>query len=290
MSGHQKNLRSEKCSDWLILVFLRKLPFLWKLFTVGACRQPPLFWFRIRKWAQLFVHDGITLFLFVHLLLFFHFQGLSTCYPPFLILDSKMRSIVCTRLYMSSFVYTPLTFLPLLGRPGRDGDMLSPFSEFGFENGLYRLYMIVYVFFRLYTSYFFPLPRGAGDMLSPFSDFGFENRLIRLYFVCTWLYTAFFICTPLTFLPLLGPPGTFLILDSKMSSIVCTSLVQDCIRLFSFVHFLLFFYLFVKRLGTCYPLLFWFWIRKWAQSFVFRYYIIVYIFFCLYFLPFSDYS
>ncbi len=38
----------------------------------------------------------------------------------------------------------------------------------------------------------------------PFSDFGFENELNRLYFVCTRLYTYFFVCTPLTFLPLPG--------------------------------------------------------------------------------------
>ncbi len=80
----------------------------------------------------------------------------------------------------------------------------------------------------------------------PFSDLGFENGVNRLYFVCTRLYTSFFVCTPLTFLPLPGrgwghaiPP--FLILDSKMGSIVCTSFVHDCIRLFSFVHLLLFF-------------------------------------------------
>ncbi len=80
----------------------------------------------------------------------------------------------------------------------------------------------------------------------PFSDFGFENELNRLYFVCTRLYTYFFVCTPLTFLLLLGGWGhaipPFLILDSKMGSIVCTSFVYNCIRLFSsFVHLLLFF-------------------------------------------------
>ncbi len=78
-----------------------------------------------------------------------------------------------------------------------------------------------------------------------FSDLGFENGLNRLYFVCTRLYSSFFVCTPLTFLPL--PRGLetcyppFLILDSKMDSIVCTSFVHDCIQLFSFVHLLLFF-------------------------------------------------
>ncbi len=50
-----------------------------------------------------------------------------------------------------------------------------------------------------------------------------------------------FVCTPLTFLPLSGRAGgmlfpLFLILNSKMGSIVCISLVHDCIRLFSFVH------------------------------------------------------
>ncbi len=50
----------------------------------------------------------------------------------------------------------------------------------------------------------------------------------------------------------LGTCYTFLILDSKMGSIVCTSFVYDCIRLFSFVHLLLFF-LSQAELGTCYP-------------------------------------
>ncbi len=40
----------------------------------------------------------------------------------------------------------------------------------------------------------------------PFSDLGFENGLNRLYFVCTLLYISFFVCTPLTFLPLPGVP------------------------------------------------------------------------------------
>ncbi len=68
---------------------------------------------------------------------------------------------------------------------------------------------------------------------------------------------SFFVCTPLTFLPLpeeagdmLSPP--FLILDSKMDSIVCILLVHECIRLLSFVHLLLF-YLSLNGLGTCYP-------------------------------------
>ncbi len=50
----------------------------------------------------------------------------------------------------------------------------------------------------------------------------------------------FFVCTPLTFLPLperagymLSPP--ILIWDSKMGSIVYISLVHDCIHLFSLV-------------------------------------------------------
>ncbi len=166
---------------------------------------------------------------------------------------------------------------------------------------------------------------------TPFFYLGFENKPNRLYFVSTWLYTSFFVCTPFIFLPLSGrvvgtcyPP--FLILNSKMGSMVCNSLRHDCIHLFSFVHLLLFylslgggwlrtcyslfsdfgfknvlnhlyfvstllytsffvctpltfFYLFLKGLGTCYPLLFWYWIRKWAQLFVFRHYVIVYIFF-----------
>ncbi len=36
-------------------------------------------------------------------------------------------------------------------------------------------------------------------MLSPFSDFGFENALNHLYFICTRLYTSFFISTPHTY-------------------------------------------------------------------------------------------
>ncbi len=162
------------------------------------------------------VHDCLRLFSFVHCLLSYLSQGwgAGTCDPPFLILDSKMGSIVCIL----------------------------------FVHDCIRL-----VFFRLYTSYFSTSPREVGDMLSPFSDFGFENGLNRLYFVSTWLYTSFFVCTHLTFfLPLpegagdmLSPP--FLNLDSKMVSIVCISLVHDCICLFSFV--LLLFYLTLGRGG-----------------------------------------
>ncbi len=54
------------------------------------------------------------------------------------------------------------------------------------------------VFFRLYTSYFSSSPRVAEDMLH-FFDFVFQNVLNCLYFVSTWLYTSFFVCTPLTF-------------------------------------------------------------------------------------------
>ncbi len=39
--------------------------------------------------------------------------------------------------------------------------------------------------------------RGMLPAPSIFSDFRFENGLNRLYFVSTWLYTSFFICTPL---------------------------------------------------------------------------------------------
>ncbi len=95
---------------------------------------------------------------------------------------------------------------------------------------------------------FFPPSRDLRCMSpAPFSDLGFENGLSRLYFVCTRLYTSFFVCTALTFLPLPGGGGRehaiapFLILNSKMGSIVCTSFVHDCIRLFSFVQLLLFF-------------------------------------------------
>ncbi len=112
------------------------------------------------------------------------------------------------------------------------------------QSFLLRLYTIVYVSFLLYTSYFLPLlgPEGTGDMLSPFSDFGFENGLNRLYFVRTWLYTSFL-----------------------------------------FVHLILF-YLPWGGGGRGHATLFWFWIQKWAQSFVLRLYIIVYVFFRLHFL------
>ncbi len=70
-------------------------------------------------------------------------------------------------------------------------------------------------------------------------DFGFENGLNRLYMIV-------YVCRPLTFLPLPGgglgtcnPP--FLILDSKMDSIVYISFVHDCIQLFSFIHLILFY-------------------------------------------------
>ncbi len=121
-----------------------------------------------------------------------------------------------------------------------------PFTDLGFENGLNRLY---FVCTRLHTSFFvctlltfLPLPRGLGTCYPPFSDFGFENGLNRLYFVCTRLYKSSFLCTPLTFLPPLGRGWlgtcyTFLILDSKMGSIIYTSFVHDCIRLFSFTFF-----------------------------------------------------
>ncbi len=81
-----------------------------------------------------------------------------------------------------------------------------------------------------------------------FSDLGFENGPNRLYFVGTWLYMSFLFCRSYTSYfstsPWWGwghaiPP--FLISDSKMGSIVCISLLHDCIHLFSFVHFLFFF-------------------------------------------------
>ncbi len=131
----------------------------------------PLFWFIIRKWAQSIVcislvHDCIRLLSFVHLLLFY-----------------------CS----------PLTFLLFPGW-------------------------------------------GGWDMLSPFSEFGFGNGLNRLYFVSTWLYTSFFVCTLHTFYLSQGGAGypPFLILNSKVGLIVCTSLVHDCICPFLFVHLLLF--------------------------------------------------
>ncbi len=146
-----------------------------------------------------------------------------------------------------------------------------PFSDLGYENGLNRLY---FVCTRLYTSFFvctpltfLPLLGGAGDMLSPFSDFGFKNGLSRLYFVCTWLYTAFFVCTPHTFLPLQGGLGTLLhFFDFRFKNglnrlyFVSTWLYTSFFVCTPLRYF--FFYLFVKGLGTCYPLLFWFWVWK----------------------------
>ncbi len=150
------------------------------------------------------------------------------------------------------------------------------FSDFGFENGLNRLYTIVYVFFRLYTSYFSSSPRGAGDMLS-FSDFGFENGLNRLYFVCTRLYTYFFVFTPPTFLPLpwgLGtgyPPYSDLGFKNGLNRLyfVCTRLYT-----YFFVCTPLTFLPIPGGWGHAIPL-FWFRIQKWAQSFVLRLYTIV---------------
>ncbi len=77
-----------------------------------------------------------------------------------------------------------------------------------------------------------------------------------------------------TYLPLPGGgagdmlSAPFLILDSKMGSIVCISLVHDCIHLFSFVYLLLSTSPRMMGFEHAVPL-FWFWIRKWAQSFVF---------------------
>ncbi len=158
-----------------------------------------------------FVHDCIPLFSFVHLLLFFLSRGvgLGTCYPPFLILDSKMESIVCISfvqdyIQLFSFVHLILFFLSW----GRGGWVHATLFWFWIrkwaQSFVLRLYMIVCVSFRLYISYFSSSPRWAGDMLFPFSDFGFDSGLNRLYFLCTWLYTSFFVCTPYTFLPSLG--------------------------------------------------------------------------------------
>ncbi len=111
--------------------------------------------------------------------------------------------------------------------------MLSPFSDFGFKNGLksfvFRLYMIVYIFFRFYASYFSTSPgRGDGDMLH-FFDFALENGLNRLYtivYVFFPLYTSYFSSSPKGEggLGTCHPP--FLILDSKMDSIVCILFVH----------------------------------------------------------------
>ncbi len=134
-------------------------------------------------------------------------------------------------------------------------------SELGFKNGSKRLYFVSTLctsFFICTPLTFLPLPGGggAGDMLSPFSDFGFENGLTRLYFVSAWfVYIFFSFVRLLLFYLSLGrehaiPP--FLILDSKMGSIICISLVHDCIHLFSFVN-LLFFTSFWKGWGHAIP-------------------------------------
>ncbi len=133
---------------------------------------------------------------------------------------------------------------------------------------------------------------------SPFSDLGFESGLNRLYFVCTRLYTSFFVSTPLTFVPLPGGRG------SGHTIPLFWFWIRKWTQSFVFALYMIVYIFFICTpltflplpgaggggLGTCYPLLFWFWIWKWAQSFVFCYYTIVYIFFCLYFRLFSYYS
>ncbi len=92
-----------------------------------------------------------------------------------------MGSIVCTffvhdciRLF--SFVHLLLFFL---SQGGGLEDMLSPFSDFGFENGHDRLYFVYLTFFLS--------QKGGGALVTcypNFSDFGFENGFNRFYFVC----------------------------------------------------------------------------------------------------------
>ncbi len=73
------------------------------------CMSPaPLFWFRIRKWAQSFVLRLYTIVYVSFRLYTFYFSSPprgagNMLSPPFLILDSKMGSIICTSLY--SIVY-----------------------------------------------------------------------------------------------------------------------------------------------------------------------------------------
>ncbi len=187
--------------------------FLWMKINRGARHlPPPLFWFRIRKWDHSFVHDCVRLFLFVQLVLFFLSQDWWHAIPTFLILDSKMDSIVCISfvhdyIHLFSFVYLLLFFLPL--RKGR-GTCYPLFFWFWIwksaQSFVFFYYIIVYVFFRLYTYYFSNFSwRGWGHAIPSFSDFGFENRLNRLYFVSTWLYTffSFFVRTPLLSLSIL---------------------------------------------------------------------------------------
>ncbi len=133
-------------------------------------------------------------------------------------------------------------------------------------------YMIVYVFFRLYTSYFSTSLRGAGEMLSTPSlilDLKMGSIVcISLVHDCIRVFSfVHLFSTSLWGAGDMLPP--FLILDSKMGSIVCISLVLDCIRLFSFVRRLLH-YLSQGGWGHAIVPLFWFWIRKWTQLFVFR--------------------
>ncbi len=248
------------------------------------CMLPAtLFWFRIRKWAQSLVLclDKIVYFFFRLYISYFSSSpgGLGTCYHPFsdFGFENGLNCLyfVCTQLYTSSFVRTPLTFLPLLGGRGRGEGLGYVIPLFWFwiwkwtQSFVFRLYMIVYSFFRLYTSYF--STSLGGERHATLFDFGFQNGLNHLYFVCTWLYTASLFYTPLTFLRLPGggacyPP--FLILHSKMGSIVCTSFVHDCIQLFLFVHLSLF-YLSQGAGDWRHATLFWFLIRKRVQLFVF---------------------
>ncbi len=123
-----------------------------------------------------------------------------------------MDPIVCISLVNDCTCLFSFVHLLYLSREA--GDILSPLFWFWIrkwvQSFVFRYYMIVYVFFHLYTSYFFPTFswRGWGHAIHSFSDLGFENGPNRLYFVSTWLYMSFFVCTPLTFVPLPGRLGT----------------------------------------------------------------------------------
>ncbi len=165
--------------------------------TGGGWGHATLFWFWYRKWAQSFVLCLYTIVCIFFRLCTFYFSSFfergregDILSSPFLILDSKMGSVVCISLVhhyirLFSYVHLLLFYLSL----GGWGHAMSSFSDFGFENGPNRLYFIST---WLYTSFFvctpltfLPLSGGAGDMLCPFSNFGFENRLNCLYFVTT---------------------------------------------------------------------------------------------------------
>ncbi len=109
-------------------------------------------------------------------------KGWGHAIPLLLILDFKMGSIICISLVhdfiLLFFVFTLLTFLPL---PGRAGDMLSPFSDFGFENGLNSFYFVctwLYKSVFICTSLtFFSTSSWRGwDMLSPLFWFWIRKK------------------------------------------------------------------------------------------------------------------